>query len=190
MPGSIGGQLDSLNSTISSKLGTSVSYFNNLSNRIASSMSNMYTVGRNATKNFVDGLKSVYIPTPHINVSSYTSHKVGTTSFNTPNFRASWYASGGLPEMGEMFIAREKGPELIGRIGNKNAVVNNDQIVDSVEGGVYRAVVAALSDIGGSVQDNGTNITITLEGDVKNLFKLIRKEGQNYQKSTGLPVFD
>ena len=42
------------------------------------------------------------------------------------------FASGGLVNEGQMFIAREAGPELVGTIGNRNAVVNNDQIVPSV----------------------------------------------------------
>ena len=43
-----------------------------------------------------------------------------------------------------MFIAREAGPELVGTIGGSTAVVNNDQIVESVSAGVYSAVSSAL----------------------------------------------
>lgn len=57
------------------------------------------------------------------------------------NFRA--YELGGFPEQGQMFVARERGPELVGNIGNKAAVVNNDQIVESVSQGVYNAVAEA-----------------------------------------------
>ena len=55
------------------------------------------------------------------------------------------YATGGFPETGSMFIANERGPELVGRIGNRTAVVNNNQIVDSVSAGVYSAVVTAMA---------------------------------------------
>ena len=48
-------------------------------------------------------------------------------------------ASGGTFSSGEMFIARERGPELVGQIGNTTAVANNDQIVAGIESGVYRA---------------------------------------------------
>ena len=54
------------------------------------------------------------------------------------------FATGGFPSMGQMFIAREAGPELVGTIGGRNAVVNNNQIVESVSSGVYRAVRSAL----------------------------------------------
>ena len=54
------------------------------------------------------------------------------------------FAQGGFPNQGQMFIAREAGPELVGTIGNRNAVVNNDQIVESVSRGVYDAFTSAL----------------------------------------------
>lgn len=50
-------------------------------------------------------------------------------------------ASGGFPEMGELFIAREAGPELVGRMGSKTAVANNEQIIEGVANGVYNAIV-------------------------------------------------
>ena len=62
-----------------------------------------------------------------------------------------FFASGGFPSMGQMFIAREAGPELVGTIGSRSAVVNNDQIVESVSAGVYRAVKAAMGQNGGGV---------------------------------------
>ena len=46
------------------------------------------------------------------------------------------FAEGGFPTTGSMFIARESGPELVGRIGNRTAVANNDQIVSGVANGV------------------------------------------------------
>lgn len=60
-------------------------------------------------------------------------------------------ADGGYPSSGQMFIAREAGPELVGTIGSRSAVVNNDQIVESVSAGVYRAVKAAMGQNGGGV---------------------------------------
>ncbi|MFR2188422.1 MAG: hypothetical protein ACLS5R_03635 [Blautia sp.] len=54
-------------------------------------------------------------------------------------------ASGGAFSTGQMFIAREAGPELVGSIGRSTAVMNNTQIVSSVAAGVYSAVVSAFS---------------------------------------------
>lgn len=63
------------------------------------------------------------------------------------------YAAGGFPDVGEMFIARESGPEMVGKIGNKTAVANNDQITTAI----YNAVKSAL---GGS--QSGTPIIMKI----------------------------
>ena len=74
------------------------------------------------------------------------------------------YANGGFPEMGEMFIAREAGPELVGTIGNKTAVANNDQIVSGIENGVYRAMMAANATKQGGTQT--IRIINEIDGDI------------------------
>ena len=48
-------------------------------------------------------------------------------------------AEGGFPDAGQMFIAREAGPEMVGSIGRRTAVANNDQIVDGIASGVSEA---------------------------------------------------
>lgn len=50
-------------------------------------------------------------------------------------------ANGGFPSVGQLFIAREAGPELVGTLGGRTAVANNYQI----EEGIARAVSRALS---------------------------------------------
>lgn len=49
------------------------------------------------------------------------------------------YAEGGFPQQGQMFIANEAGPEMVGNIGRRTAVANNDQIVESISVGVAEA---------------------------------------------------
>lgn len=50
------------------------------------------------------------------------------------------YAEGayGIPA-GQMFVAREAGAEMVGSIGRKTTVANNDQIVEGIAGGVAEA---------------------------------------------------
>ena len=82
--------------------------------------------------------------------------------FNLPTIPTIEYAEGGFPSEGEMFIAREAGPELVGRMGNRSAVANNDQIVDGIRQGVYEAMVAANNAQGGKevkVYIDGKDIT-------------------------------
>ena len=73
-------------------------------------------------------------------------------------------AEGGIVNEGQMFIARERGPELVGSIGNKTAVANNDQIVSGIESGVYRAMMAANSTNRGGSQT--IRIINEIDGDV------------------------
>jgi hypothetical protein len=73
-------------------------------------------------------------------------------------------ADGGFVSEGQMFIAREAGPELVGSIGRKTAVANNDQIISGIESGVYRAMMAANSINGGGTQT--IRIINEIDGDV------------------------
>lgn len=50
------------------------------------------------------------------------------------------YASGGFPTIGDLFIANERGPELVGTINNRPAVANNQQIIEGVASGVAKAM--------------------------------------------------
>lgn len=88
------------------------------------------------------------------------------------------FATGGFPSAGQMFIAREAGPELVGTIGSRNAVVNNNQIVESVSAGVYRAVKEAM---GGR---NSGNIVLTLDKRVLGEFAINYINGKT--KENGL----
>jgi phage-related protein len=60
------------------------------------------------------------------------------------------FASGGYPSEGEIFVAREQGPEMVGTIGGRTAVANNDQIIEGIRQGVYDAVSAAMANNGTS----------------------------------------
>lgn len=84
-----------------------------------------------------------------LKMSGLSTNGVKASDFDL-SFSVPGLATGGFPATGQMFIAREAGPELVGTIGGRNAVVNNDQIVESVSAGVYRAVSSALGKNGSS----------------------------------------
>ena len=86
--------------------------------------------------------------------------------------------------VGQMFIAREAGPELVGTLGGHTAVMNNDQIVASVSDGVYRAVRSAMGS--GNKQ---LNVTFKVEGDPNGIFRVVRQEEQKYFDDTGNLAF-
>jgi hypothetical protein len=50
------------------------------------------------------------------------------------------FASGGFPDAGQLFIAREAGAEMVGSMGGHTAVANNDQIVEGIREGVEAAM--------------------------------------------------
>ena len=63
-----------------------------------------------------------------------------------PKLNISWYAQGGFPELGQLFFAGEAGPELIGNIGNRTAVANQDQITTAIANATYNAISRALAE--------------------------------------------
>lgn len=73
-----------------------------------------------------------------------------------PKLNVKWYAGGGYPDKGEVFVAREAGAEMVGAIGRRTAVANNQQIVD----GIYRGVYQAMRDAGGN--NGGQRIVVML----------------------------
>lgn len=78
------------------------------------------------------------------------------------------YATGGFPDPGELFLAREAGPELVGRVGGRTAVMNNDQIVE--------AVAKGIADYIGKVKSEGGDIHIYIDGVLaKSLSAIDRK---------------
>lgn len=77
--------------------------------------------------------------------------------------RVGYFADGGFPTDGQMFVAREAGPELVGSIGNRSAVANNDQIVAAVAQGVYQAVVQANAQSGNQTVEAKVNDKVLFE---------------------------
>ena len=74
------------------------------------------------------------------------------------------YASGGFPNDGQLFMAREAGPELVGTLHGRTAVANNDQIVEGIAGGVREAnddvisaIMAAAQQIVSTVRTKDTS---------------------------------
>lgn len=73
-------------------------------------------------------------------------------------------ADGGFVDQGQLFIAREAGAEMVGSIGRRTAIANNDQIVEGITYGVREAnddVVTAIYAVAQQIiaemrnQDNG-----------------------------------
>lgn len=74
--------------------------------------------------------------TVNIQVNYSQSGGGGVGVLNTQNMM---YAEGGYVDQGQLFVAREAGPEMVGSIGGRTAVANNDQIVAGISAGVAEA---------------------------------------------------
>lgn len=89
-------------------------------------------------------------------------------------------AGGGVVMPGQLFVANERGPELVGRYGNRTAVMNNDQITasvsDGVADGVYRAMMSAMQN-NRSSGSGDMHITIDIGGE-----KFVSKVVSQYNK--------
>lgn len=115
----------------------------------------------------IDKLNSFKFTTP-----SWLPFGMGGKTFglNIPKItlgRVSFFENGGFPDYGEMFIAREDGPELVGRIGNRTAVANNDQIVEgiaSANDGVINAIYAMAQRIVTAIEENSGDIYVEADG--------------------------
>ena len=98
----------------------------------------------------------------------------------TPNI--SFYAGGGFPETGELFMARENGiNEMVGKIGNRSTVANNDQIVEAVSAGVADGVMQAMMAVmGGSQQNQAPVIENVFKVDSETLYRMTQKGKAKY----------
>ena len=80
-------------------------------------------------------------------IASSVSSTVSNAVTSVKNFvTGKRYASGGYPDQGQLFWARENGAgaELVGTIGGQTAVASNDDILEGIRQGVYEAVSAAM----------------------------------------------
>ena len=73
------------------------------------------------------------------------------------------FAEGGFPNEGQLFIARESGAEMVGTMGRRTAVANNDQIVEGISAGVTNAndgVIAAIYSLINVVESKDMDVYI------------------------------
>ena len=119
------------------------------------SIPNGYNAGANLAKSIAKGFDDYK---ENVKFAPKGTSQDGKTYFY--GWSHSRYATGGFPDVGEMFLAREAGPELVGTIGSKTAVVNNQQIVEAVAKGVANAVSKVMA----SSQAN-RNYNFYMDGD-------------------------
>lgn len=69
------------------------------------------------------------------------------------------YATGGFPLPGELFFANENGIEMMGKMGKRNVVANNMQIIDGIRAGVYSGLLKLQQAGGNRTHNQSVNLT-------------------------------
>lgn len=148
--------------------------FNNIKNAISNTLSNI----------------NIKIKLPHFSwttqpASGWVSSILSALNLPTslPKLNISWYAEGGFPDVGQLFVANEAGPELIGNIGNKTAVANNDQIVQGIAQASYEGVSRAMRE-NASRQKQQTNVYIGNKKIYSGYGNYLEDENNMYGTST------
>lgn len=133
--------------------------------------------------------------------NQFTDH-MGVFSFNIPDWvpgiggnsysfgipkisyvRVGRFENGGYPETGSLFYANENGvPEMVGRIGNRTAVANNDQIVEAVADGVAAVLEVYIPQIVQAIRE-GSDTPIQIDG------KTVAKIVNRHNRESGASIF-
>ena len=126
---------------------------------IKTTISNKLEDAKTAVRNAIEAIKGFFnfqwklpdIKIPHFGIDWDMGGAVGQAFQKMglpglPKLRVDWYAAGGFPDKGDLFIANEREPELIGSMGNRSTVANNSQIIEGIAQGSYQAFVKAMRD--------------------------------------------
>ena len=97
----------------------------------------------------------------------------GAAGLNVPTIQ---YAQGGLPSVGQMFIANERGPELVGQIGGQSFVANQNQMMDIID--------KKLQNAGGGIK----NATFVVQVGNEQIGKVVINDLNKMAKSNGKPI--
>lgn len=136
-----------------------------------------YSKGKSIGYDFGEGIATGI--SNAIKWASYPTIALKTSSGSTKSkYTITAYAEGGFVDTGELFVAREKGAEMVGTIGNKTAVANNDQIVQAISIGVQKAMERAKT--------NNTKVVIEATGDSSGLMNFINYKQKEQKRQYGL----
>ena len=133
---------------------------------------------KNAFQSVTDFFNGLDFPTWHL---EWEQHEEGGYGFSLPKIVR--YASGGFPDAG-LFFANEYGnPEMIGTIGRRPAVANNDQITTAIRGAVVDGMMQVFMATGGMGGNGGSpTVEVTVKADSETLYRTVRRGEQKYNR--------
>jgi len=147
-------------------------------------------IGKSMIDSLIKGFKSISLPKLKIDTEPVTKSIFGKeVTMNLP--KLSFYANGGFPGVGEMFVARESGPELVGTMGGRTAVANNSQIESGIEEAAYRGMTRAIRENGGGNSSGDIYLENAMYMDdgvlLKSVQRAQQKANRKYQSVTKIP---
>lgn len=141
------------------------------------------SLAANAASNLWTAIQNLFTRNP---ITASVTHEAGGGIFHNGHWEPITAAAGGAKfTTGQMFVARESGPELVGTIGRSTAVVNNQQIVSSVAAGVYQAVSTAMSQASGG-QAPVNDVTVKIDSET--LYRQVKKGEKMANRRYGTTV--
>ncbi len=182
--------LETTNSLVNNVFNGILSFINRLGPAINNFVSNLISAVTRLINFLISGLEflvnTLVVPTINgiisaVNVIPGVSLSKASRVY-IPRFYG--YEDGGFPEKGQFFFANESGPELIGNIGNRTAVANQQQITDGIAEATYNAFTRALNE--NQSNNDGSYFIINLEGDA--LYKGYAKKKNQYSNMYGLQM--
>lgn len=121
----------------------------------------------------LDKIFKLAIKLPRIGIN-WGSSKVAGFKINYPTGFYVKYAKGGFPGNGQLFMANEAGPEMIGKMGRQNVVANNMQITNGIRDAVVDAMVQVLMN-SGAKEDAQVIIENKFMVDSETFYKMTQK---------------
>ena len=141
----------------------------------------------NNLKSWWEGLRLNFpqVAMPHFKITG----EFNLETKAVPTVSVNYYAQGGMPNTGELFMARENGiNEMVGRIGNHSAVANNDQITQAfaneIRPAMTEAFVEALMMTSGATSNGGQEpiVEVTIKADSETMYNIVRKGKEKHDR--------
>lgn len=107
--------------------------FNGLVGAVKSALNGVISALNSALSWMFGGINGILSSLRNFSIAGYSPF-AGLREISVPQIPM--LANGGYVDQGQLFIAREAGAEMVGSIGRRTAVANNDQIVEGITNGV------------------------------------------------------
>lgn len=155
--------------------------------RISVAIEDFFSYVRDLWYDLKDWWSDLSLRFPHIKMPHFSIEgEFSLMPPEVPHIGVDFYANGGFPNKGQLFVANEVAPEMVGTMDGRTAVANQQEITTGIANAVYPAVYNAVR---AAMAESSNNINVTLQGDAENLFTMVQDKANNYTNMTGQAAF-